>query len=157
MYKNLTAAAAAVLLAASAAFAAGLPEIEGWTNGTLRETKLETVSSSHGTWQEREYRTARGAKFLAVLMEGAGPKLWKPVSRINEGGAPDGSSAEQLTVAGLDAVLESRPVLGLSLVVKTGKDAVLTLESQSAGKEELTEAAEKLIETMKASGTETQG
>ena len=47
-------------------------------------------------------------------------------------------------------MLESRPVLGLSLVVKLGKDGVLTLESQSADRDELTRAAETLIEQMMA-------
>ncbi|MFR5880091.1 MAG: hypothetical protein ACLUEQ_04380 [Cloacibacillus evryensis] len=52
-----------------------------------------------------------------------------------------------MTVAGHKAMLEYRPVVGYSLIVKVGKEGVLTLESQVATKEALTEAAETLIKT----------
>ena len=68
-------AAAIAALAAAQAFAAALPEVDGWTCGPLRETQLDAVSGHQGQWLEREYRTANGVKFLAVWMEGAGPKL----------------------------------------------------------------------------------
>ena len=149
--RKILLAAAIAALAASKAFAAALPEVEGWTCGPLRETQLDAVSGYQGQWLEREYRTANGAKFLAVWMEGAGPKLWKPVTEVGEGGETSGGeSAEKISVAGRDAMLESRPVLGLSLVVKLGKDGVLTLESQSADRDELTRAAETLVEPMEA-------
>lgn len=148
-------AAAIAALAASQAFAAALPEVEGWACGPLRETQLDAVSGHQGQWLEREYRTANGVKFLAVWMEGAGPKLWKPVTEVGEGGETSGGeSAEKISVAGRGAMLESRPVLGLSLVVKLGKDGVLTLESQSADMDELTRAAETLIEQMEAEKAE---
>lgn len=151
MYRKTLIVAAAVLFTACRAFAASLPEIDGWTCGPLRETQLDAVSGHQGQWLEREYRTANGAKFLAIWMEGAGPKLWKPVTEIGKGGETSGGeSAEKISVAGRDAMLESRPVLGLSLVVKLGSDGVLTLESQSAGKDELARAAEALIEQMEA-------
>ena len=154
-FRKFLLAAAIAALAASQAFAAALPEVEGWTCGPLRETQLDTVSGHQGQWLEREYRTANGAKFLAVWMEGAGPKLWKPVTEVGEGGETSGGeSAEKISVAGRDALLESRPVLGLSLVVKLGKDGVLTLESQSSGKDELTRAAETLIKHMEAEKAE---
>lgn len=144
-------AAAIAALAVSQAFAAELPEVDGWTCGPMRETQLDAVSGNHGQWLEREYRTANGAKFLAVWMEGAGPALWKPVTEVGENcETSGGESAEKISVAGYDAILESRPVLGLSLVVKLGKDGVLTLESQSADKDELARAAETLIGQMKA-------
>ena len=150
-FRKFLLAAAIAALAASKAFAAALPEVEGWTCGPLRETQLDAVSGYQGQWLEREYRTANGAKFLAVWMEGAGPKLWKPVTEVGEGGETSGGeSAEKISVAGRDAMLESRPVLGLSLVVKLGKDGVLTLESQSADRDELTRAAETLVEQMEA-------
>lgn len=144
-------AAAIAALVASQAFAATLPEVDGWTCGPLRETQLDAVSGHQGQWLEREYRTANGAKFLAVWIEGSGPKLWKPVTEVGESGETSGGeSAEKISVAGRDAMLESRPVLGLSLIVKLGKDGVLTLESQSADRDELTRAAETLIEQMTA-------
>lgn len=150
-FRKFLLAAAIAAFAASQAFAAALPEIDGWTCGPLRETQLDAVSGHHGQWLEREYRTANGAKFLAVWMEGAGPALWKPVTEVSESGETSGGeSAEKISVAGRDAMLESRPVLGLSLVVKLGKDGVLTLESQSADKDELARAAETLIEQMEA-------
>ena len=92
---------------------------------------------------------------LAVWMEGAGPKLWKPVTEVGEGGETSGGeSAEKISVAGRGAMLESRPILGLSLIVKLGKDGVLTLESQSADRDELTRAAETLIGQMEAGKAE---
>ena len=155
MLRKILLAAAIAAIVASQAFAATLPEVEGWTCGPLRETQLDAVSGHQGQWLKREYRTANGAKFLAVWMEGAGPKLWKPVTEVGEGGETSGGeSAEKISVAGRDAMLESRPVLGLSLVVKLGKDGVLTLESQSAGKDELTRAAETLIEQMETAEAE---
>ena len=148
-------AAAIAALAASQAFAAALPEVEGWACGPLRETQLDAVSGHQGTVERCVYRTANGVKFLAVWMEGAGPKLWKPVTEVGEGGETSGGeSAEKISVAGRGAMLESRPVLGLSLVVKLGKDGVLTLESQSADRDELTRAAETLIEQMTAEKAE---
>lgn len=150
-FRKFLLAAAIAALAASQASAAELPEIDGWMCGPLRETQLDAVSGHHGQWLEREYRMANGAKFLAVWMEGAGPKLWKPVTEVGENGETSGGEgAEKISVAGRDAMLESRPVLGLSLVVKLGKDGVLTLESQSADKDELARAAETLIEQMEA-------
>lgn len=150
-FRKFLLAAAVAALAASQAFAATLPEIDGWTCGPLRETQLDAVSGHHGQWLEREYRTATGAKFLAVWMEGAGPSLWKPVTEVGESGETSGGeSAEKISVAGRDAMLESRPVLGLSLVVKLVKDGVLTLESQSADRDELARAAETLIAQMEA-------
>ncbi len=146
MYRKIIPAAAVLLLTAFQARAATLPEINGWTNGELRETKLETISGNHGDWQEREYRTSGGAKFLAVWMEGAGPKLWRRTAETGE--ARGEESAKTVAVAGRDATLESRPVLGLSLVVKVGTDGVLTLESQSVNEDELTEAAEILISAL---------
>lgn len=143
--KIFTLAAVIAAFAAQQAFAATLPDVDGWICGEPRETKLETVSGSHGVWLEREYRTERGEKFLAILMEGAGPKLWKPVEPADGGEAPESESAEKISIAGHDAVIESRSVLGLSLVVKLGIDSVLTLESQYADKEELARAAEILI------------
>ena len=154
-FRKFLLAAAIAALAASQAFAAALPEVDGWTCGPLRETQLDAVSGRQGQWLEREYRTANGVKFLAVWMEGAGPKLWKPVTEVGEGGETSGGeSAEKISVAGHGAMLESRPVLGLSLVVKLGKDGVLTLESQSAVRDELTRAAETLIEQMTAEKAE---
>ena len=154
-FRKFLLAAAIAALAASQAFAAALPEVDGWTCGPLRETQLDAVSGHQGQWLEREYRTANGVKFLAVWMEGAGPKLWKPVAEVGEGGETSGGeSAEKISVAGHGAMLESRPVLGLSLVVKLGKDGVLTLESQSADRDELTRAAETLIEQMTAEKAE---
>ncbi len=150
-FRKFLLAAAIAALTASQAFAAALPEIDGWTCGPLRETQLDAVSGHHGQWLEREYRTANGAKFLAVWMEGAGPALWKSVTEVGENGeASGGESAEKISVAGRDAMLEIRPVLGLSLVVKLGKDGVLTLESQSADRDELARAAETLIVQMEA-------
>lgn len=141
-------ASAIAAFAASSAFAATLPEIDGWICGKMRETKLDTVSGNHGMWLEREYRTERGDKFLAIWMEGAGPKLWKQAAPTEDNYEPRRESAEKISVAGRDAVVESRPVLGLSLVVKLDDDGVLTLESQYADKEELARAAEILITRM---------
>ena len=53
-----------------------LPGIQGWSAGELRETKFESVSGNHGTWLERDYRTAAGVPFHAVWIDGSGPKGW---------------------------------------------------------------------------------
>ena len=83
-------------------------------------------------------------------MEGAGAKGWEANEISSDNGEIwGGETSEKVTVAGHIAMLEYRPVVGYSLIVKIGKDGVLTLESQVATKEALTEAAGILIKNMK--------
>ncbi|WP_302795189.1 hypothetical protein, partial [Cloacibacillus evryensis] len=113
-------------------------------------TELGALSGFKGTWLERTYRTGGGAPLRAIWVDGAGAKDWD-VNEIsgNNGEIWGGETSEKVTVAGHKAMLEYRPVVGYSLIVKVGKDGVLTLESQVATKEALTEAAETLIKNMK--------
>ena len=149
----LFAMASLLILSAAVAFAveaSKLPEIPGWENGRLRTTELGALSGFKGTWLERTYRTGGGAPLRAIWVDGAGAKDWD-VNEIsgNNGEIWGGETSEKVTVAGHKAMLEYRPVVGYSLIVKVGKDGVLTLESQVATKEALTEAAETLIKNMK--------
>ncbi len=150
MRKIIAAAAAAALLSAGAPAAAALPDIEGWRNGEIRETKLEAISGSKGTWTERDYRTSGGARLHAVLMRGAGPKGWE-ITQTNaeDGEVSGGESAENLTIAGRPALLEFRPILGRSITVKLDAENVLTLESKNAEKEEIIAAAEIIVKKMR--------
>lgn len=144
------AVAFAAMLSASTAECASLPDVAGWSSGELRETKLEAISGSKGMWHERTYRTNDGTKIKAVLMEGSGAKLWKQNLKIEDKGEiSGGESAAKLKIADCDAIIEYRPVLGRSLIVKISNDAVLTLESESAGERELASAAETLIESIR--------
>ena len=127
-----------------------LPEIAGWENGRLRTTELAALSGFKGTWLERTYRTNSGTPLRAIWIEGAGAKDWS----INEASSDDGEiwggeTAEKAAVAGHKAILEYRPVVGYSLIVKIGKEGVLTLESQVATQKHLLEAAEILVSNMK--------
>ena len=127
-----------------------LPEIAGWENGRLRTTELAALSGFKGTWLERTYRTNSGTPLRAIWIEGAGAKDWN----VNEASSDDGEiwggeTAEKAAVAGHKAILEYRPVVGYSLIVKIGKEGVLTLESQVATQKHLLEAAEILVSNMK--------
>ena len=127
-----------------------LPEIAGWENGRLRTTELAALSGVKGTWLERTYRTNSGTPLHAIWIEGAGAKDWS----VNEASSDDGEiwggeTAEKAAVAGHKAILEYRPVVGYSLIVKIGKEGVLTLESQVATQKHLLEAAEILVSNMK--------
>lgn len=136
--------------AALAAEATKLPEIAGWENGQLRTTELDALSGYKGTWLERTYRTSGGTPFRAIWVEGAGAKGWEANEMSSDDGEIwGGETSEKVTVAGHNAMLEYRPVVGYSLIVKIGKDGVLTLESQVATKDALTEAAGTLIKNMK--------
>ena len=103
-----------------------------------------------GMWLERTYRTSGGTPFRAIWVEGAGAKGWEANEMSSDDGEIwGGETSEKVTVAGHNAMLEYRPVVGYSLIVKIGKDGVLTLESQVATKDALTEAAGILIKNMK--------
>lgn len=148
--KSMILTAAAALSFTGAACAASLPEIEHWQNGAARITKLEALSGNKGTWSERDYRTASGTLLHAVLIQGAGAKGWQPrATDAEKGEISGGETAENLTIAGRPALLEYRPVTGRSITVLVDAENVLTLESAFAEKEEITEAAETIVENMK--------
>ena len=148
--KTMILTAAAAMLFAEAACAASLPEIDYWQNGIPRVTKLEALSGNKGTWSERDYRTASGTPLHAVLIQGSGAKGWQPRTvDAQKGEISGGETAENLTVAGRPALLEYRPVVGRSITVLVDAENVLTLESAHAEKEEITEAAETIVNNMK--------
>lgn len=143
--------AAASLIATYAACAAeqiNLPEISGWDNGELRVTELDAMSGHKGRWLERSYRTASGVPFRAILMEGSGAKGWELNERQYAGGeVSGGETIEAIMVREHMAVVEYRPIIGYNLIVKIG-DAVLNLESQTADKRDLADAADILIKNI---------
>jgi hypothetical protein len=139
-----------LLTGALAAFAESpaLPEIPGWQNGECRVTGLETVSGVHGFWAERSYRAPNGGAFKATLMTGKGPAfLYPPASGLSDGDGllGEGATYETFQIGGNEAILESHPVLGLSLSLRL-QNGVLTLESGAYGmeKKQIVDAAETL-------------
>ena len=148
--KKLILAIAAVLFFALPVFAsAGLPDISGWQCGALRVTKLDTVSGNKGQWLERDYRTAAGAPFHAVWLDGAGEKNWNasPSPVVSDGAGATYKTAE---VSGCLAVIERHPVTGVSLAVKVDKLGTLTLESNNATTDdEALAAADAIIKAMR--------
>ena len=128
-----------------------LPDIQGWSAGEVRETKLETVSGYKGTWIERDYRTASGVPFHTVWIDGSGPKGWTTGKRnitANDGAIGSGAQYKTLSAAGYEAILETHPITGLALSVRM-KEGVLTLESALASEEEAIAAAETIINSIK--------
>lgn len=131
----------------SAQITGALPEIEGWINGELRKTELDTVSGKRGFWLERDYRNTVGVPFHAVWMEGSGDKGWTPAEKeisADDGPLGTGASYKTLSIKGEKAILEHHPVTGYSLSVKVGKKGTLTIESIIASEEEMITAAEVL-------------
>lgn len=131
--------------------AAELREIEGWQNGGLRTTRLDTVSGNRSVWQERDYITASGARVHAVWMEGAGEKGWTPPSvdaAASDGLMGSGASYRTLIIASERAVIEKHPVTGYCVAVKIEKRGTLTVESKYAEEDEILSAAKVLTEMM---------
>lgn len=139
---------AAAASASPAATAGRLPDIDGWINGVVRVTKLETVSGNRGTWLERDYRTAAGVPLHAVWIDGAGEKGWdvsdKEIS-ADDGPLGTGATYKTISAAGERAILEHHPVTGYSLTARIDKLGVLTLESKAADEGEIISAADVLI------------
>jgi hypothetical protein len=126
----------------------GLPEIPGWQNGECRVTGLETVSGGHGFWAERSYRVPNGGAFKATLMTGKGPAfLYPPASGVSDGDGPlgEGAAYETFRIGDNEAILESHPILGISLSLCL-PNGVLTLESgaYSMERKHIVDAAETL-------------
>jgi len=125
-----------------------LPYVEGWINGDIRVTVLDTVSGSRGTWAERDYRTADGVPFHAVWLDGAGCKSWdikNTVISADDGPLGSGANYKTLIVAGENAEIEHHPIMGYSLSIKVGDLGVLTLESKISTEKELIDAGKMLI------------
>lgn len=130
--------------------APSLGTVPGWECGELRAVQFDSVSGNQGFWQERDYRTPKGASFKATLMSGKGPKYYnQPPGGIksNDGPYGSGSTYETVTVGGYRAVLETHPILGVSLAVNAfAAGYVLTLEGGNwIVPGDITAAAEVLI------------
>ena len=150
-YRAIMLAMTLFLLQSAAAAQTKLPDIQGWSAGEARETKLETVSGYQGTWIERDYRTVSGVPFHAVWIDGSGPKGWTTGKRnitANDGAIGSGAQYKTLSAAGYEAILETHPITGLALSVRM-KEGVLTLESLIASEEEAIAAAEAIINNIK--------
>lgn len=143
-----------------------LPEINGWTNGTLRITRLDTVSGNRGIWLERDYKTPEGKFFHAIRIDGDGVKSWnlnKDALTADDG--PIGSRATYKTIkiytqvstaeSNFDdpnspyyAAIEQHPLTGLSLIVQLNKKSALTLESKNANEQEVIDAVIAIIQNL---------
>lgn len=120
---------------ASAQDAPGLPDVPGWGCSELRETRLNAVSSNQGTWFQRDYRTAASVTIRATLMTGKGPGMLRfppenPGS--NDGPLGSGCTYRTLEIGGREAVVETHPLLGVSVFMSLD-DGYLTLESGGYG------------------------
>lgn len=142
-----------LLVTAGAAYAADgavLPEIKGWENGELRTTQMGALSGYKGKWEERTYRTNQGIPFRAIWVEGAGADKWDVNEMSSDHGEIWGGETQKpMQIEGCSALLEYRPVVGYSLIIKVKKDAVLTLESQVSTEAALTAAGATLVKNIK--------
>lgn len=115
--------------------ARSLPEVPNWVCGELRETNLETVSGNQGIWLQRDYRSDEGATIRATLMAGKGPRMLRfPPENldVNDGPLGSGCTYRTLEIRGRKAVVETHPLLGVSVFVNLG-DGYLTLERSGYG------------------------
>lgn len=143
------------LLLSSGVFAQdvpSLPDVPGWICGEQRTTNLDTVSGNQGAWLQRDYRAASGVPIRATLMTGKGPKMLRfPPEGIDANDGPLGSGCTYRTIEidGRPAVVETHPVLGVSLLVNLGS-GYLTLESGDYGlsAEDVVTAASALLAVM---------
>lgn len=143
------------LILSSCVFAQGapnLPDVPGWICGELRTTNLDTVSGNQGVWSQRDYRAASGLPIRATLMTGKGPKMLRfPPMKVdaNDGPLGSGCTYRTLEIGGHAAIVETHPVLGVSVVVSLD-GGYLTLESGDYGvtAEDATAAASSLLAAM---------
>ena len=140
-------------IGASEAAPLSLPEIDGWMCGEIRSVDFDAVSGNQGYWRERGYTTPSGASVNAILMGGKGPGgLRAPSIGTNSsaGVYGDGGTFRTLRAGGFPAILENRPLIGLSLSVNLG-DAAVTFESGTFAltEDEFIEAASVIIRSMK--------
>ena len=144
------------LLTAATAYASHntavkLPDINGWMNGKIQITPIETVSGYKGSWQERDYRDESGTPYHAVWIDGAGEKQWniEKVDGIkNDGSMGSNSTYTTIIILNNTASLEKHPITGKSLTVKTKDKGTLTLESLIAEEKEIVNAAELIIKNL---------
>lgn len=128
-----------------------LPDINGWMNGKIQITSIETVSGYKGSWQERDYRDESGTPYHAVWIDGAGEKQWniEKVDGIkNDGAIGSNSTYKTITILNNTAALEKHPVIGRSLTVKIKNKGTLTLESVIADDNEIIRTAELIIKNL---------
>ena len=135
-----------------AAFAlASLPDIPGYSAGAVRSVSLDAPSGNFGIWLSRTYTTTGGRILEATLLSGpgAGPLVSGPVgTRTDDRPIGFGSTYEVFVLDVRRAVFEQIPNVGSSLVVEVDEDVTLTLESSSLLREELEEAARRIIESL---------
>jgi hypothetical protein len=130
-----------------------LPEIDGWKCGEIRSADFDAVSGNQGYWRERGYTTPSGVPVNAILMGGKGPgdlRMPPPGTNSATGVYGDGGTFRALRAGGFPAILENRPLLGLSLSVNLG-GATVTFESGAfaPAEDEFIEAASVIIRSMK--------
>ncbi|MDR1915356.1 MAG: hypothetical protein LBQ58_02130 [Synergistaceae bacterium] len=133
-----------------------LPAVPGWQCGELKEVEFDAVSGNQGFWQERDYRTPGGVSFKAVIMGGKGPKYYnQPPDGVisDDGPLGSGGTYRTVTVGGYRAVLETHPLLGISLAVNAFKSGyVLTIEGSAwLSESDLIDAAQTLIPLLESS------
>lgn len=117
------------ILIGDAAFASSdmLPIFDDWQCGDERDVELTSLTGVRGAWCERAYRTSSG-RFKAVLMTGNGPKFFNAPSAGGSRVLVDGVEFRVVHEDGRDLYVETHPLLGCSVSVKTGS-SMLTLES----------------------------
>ncbi|MDR3353529.1 MAG: hypothetical protein LBO21_00665 [Synergistaceae bacterium] len=145
---------ALVVLAAGVCWAASfsLPEIDGWKCGEIMSADFDAVSGNQGYWLQRDYTTPSGTPIEAILMGGKGPgnlRMPPPGTDSATGVYGDGGTFRTLRAGGFPAILENRPLLGLSLSVNLG-GATVTFESArfALSEDEFIEAASVIIRSM---------
>ncbi|MBR0186937.1 MAG: hypothetical protein IJQ24_12995 [Synergistaceae bacterium] len=140
-----------IFMVCSPVFAAELPETIGeWhsVNKFLQPLITEYNGESQGTVTYMTYtRESPSATLDVILTEGAGTgNLYVP-EKVNtdKGMMPSDSGFEVLKVSGHDAIFESRAFMPLALTVQAGDNIILTLESPSAGRDDLLRTAEVIL------------
>ncbi len=132
-------------------FAAELPGTLGdWHSVSkyIQPLITEYNGESHGNVTYMTYRRESPSATLDVILtEGTGTgNLYVP-EKVNteKGMMPSDSGFEVLKVSGHDAIFESRAFMPLALTVRAGDNIILTLESPSAGRDELLRTAEVIL------------
>ena len=142
---------ALLILMCSPVFAAELPETLGeWHSVSKHIQPLTTTynGESHGTVTYMTYtRESPSVTLDVILTEGTGTGSLYVPEKVNtdRGMMPSDSGFEVLKVGGHEAILESHAFMPLALTVKAGDNVTLTLESPSAGRDELVRTAEVIL------------
>ena len=130
------------------ALPSALPDLDGWTSGSLFSKELVDSSKSHGIWLQRTYLAPGGRRLEINLLSGPGAgDLYIPQKDVEKDDRPLGFGAtyRSLTVGKYRALLEVYPHVGPALSVQLPQQTTLNLESKNLTEAELLDIAQHII------------